>query len=67
MTAKKKKKLLRITQVKSGIGHLRQHRAVLKGLGLGKIGRTVERPDDPCIRGMVAKVGYLLRVEEVEG
>ncbi len=67
MTAKKKKKLLRITQVKSEIGHLREHRATLKGLGLGKIGRTVERPDDPCIRGMVAKVGYLLRVEEVEG
>ncbi len=67
MTAKKKTRTLRITQIRSGIGHRKDHRAVLKGLGLGKIGRTVERPDDPCIRGMVAKVDYLLRVEEVEG
>ena len=40
---------------------------VLKGLGLGRIGRTVVRPDDECIRGMVAKVTHLVAVEKVEG
>jgi large subunit ribosomal protein L30 len=42
-------------------------RKVLHGLGLGRIGRTVTRPDDPCIRGMVNKVTHLVTVEEAEG
>jgi large subunit ribosomal protein L30 len=57
---------LRITQVRSQIGTQQRQRQVLKGLGLGKIGRSVLRPDDPCIRGMVAKIPQLVRVEEVE-
>lgn len=64
---KKKQKLLKITQVKSQIGSQGKHKKVLTGLGLGKIGRTVTRVDDPCIRGMVNKVSHLLSVEEVEG
>ena len=48
MSARKKSvKQLNITQVKSGIGSQKQHKKVLTGLGLGKIGRTVTRPDDP--------------------
>jgi large subunit ribosomal protein L30 len=39
---------------------------VLVGLGLGRIGRSVTRIDDPCIRGMVTKVNHLVTVEEVE-
>ncbi len=57
---------LRITQVRSQIGAQQRQRRVLKGLGLGRIGRSVLRPDDPCIRGMVAKIPHLVRVEEVE-
>jgi large subunit ribosomal protein L30 len=59
-------KVLLITQVKSQIGYARTQRSVLKGLGLGRIGRTVTRPDHPAIRGMVAKIPHLLSVEEVK-
>jgi len=57
---------LRITQVRSQITFARSQRKVLAGLGLGRIGKSVIRHDDPCIRGMVAKVAHLVRVEEVE-
>lgn len=69
MMAKPKKVkagMLKITQVKSGIGYAGNQKKVLKGLGLGRIGRTVTRVDHPCIRGMVTKVCHLVRVEEVE-
>ena len=61
---KKAKTVLRITQVRGTAGVRRHHRRILAGLGLGRVGRTVVRPDDPCIRGMVEKVSYL--VEAVE-
>jgi large subunit ribosomal protein L30 len=69
MTARKKgtPKYLKITQVRSQIGSQKRTRVVLLGLGLGRIGKTIQRPDDPCIRGMVAKVSHLVRVEEAEG
>jgi large subunit ribosomal protein L30 len=68
MSAKRKKKqrLLKITQIRSQIGNQERQKRVLTGLGLGRIGRSVTRPDDPCIRGMVAKVTHLVSVEEVE-
>lgn len=69
MTARAKKdaaKMLKITQVKSGIGYAEKQKKVLKGLGLGRIGRTVTRVDHPSIRGMVTKVQHLVNVEEVE-
>ena len=59
-------RMLRITQIKSGIGYAEKQKKVLKGLGLGRIGRTVTRVDHPCIRGMVTKVRHLVTVEEVE-
>ncbi len=64
--AKKAAKQLKITQVKSKIGFDGRQRKVLAGLGLGRIGKQVVRVDDPCIRGMVAKVSHLVTVEEVE-
>jgi large subunit ribosomal protein L30 len=57
-------KTIRIRQVRSTIGTRRQHREVVKGLGLRRLHDVVERPDTPAVRGMVAKVGYLLEVEE---
>ena len=57
-------KTIKIRQVKSVIGTKRTHREVVQGLGLRRIGHEVERPDTPAVRGMVAKVGYLLEVEE---
>lgn len=57
-------KTIKIRQVRSGIGTKKGHREVLRGLGLRRIRDEVERPDTPAVRGMVAKVQYLLEVEE---
>lgn len=59
------KKTLRITQVKSSIGFKNDQGKTLKALGLGKIGRTVEQVDNPCVRGMLFKVKHLVEVEEI--
>lgn len=59
-------KLLKITQVKSEISQPEKQRQVLRGLGLGKLNRTVLRQDTPEIRGMIAKIPHLLKVEEME-
>jgi large subunit ribosomal protein L30 len=68
MSARKtSSKKLNIKQVRSQIGCMGSQRLVLKGLGLGRIGREVTKIDDPCIRGMVTKVSHLVTVEEVEG
>jgi large subunit ribosomal protein L30 len=68
MAKKKEKneetKTIRIRQVKSVIGTRREHREVVKGLGLRRIRDVVERADTPAVRGMVAKVQYLVEVEE---
>ncbi|WP_077273103.1 50S ribosomal protein L30 [Acidithiobacillus thiooxidans] len=58
-------KQLRITLVKSLIGVTEKHRRVVVGLGLHRTNHTVERPDTLEIRGMVNKVPYLLRWEEL--
>ena len=57
-------KTIRIRQIRSVIGTKREHREVLKGLGLRRIRDVVERPDTPAVRGMVRKIQYLLEVEE---
>jgi large subunit ribosomal protein L30 len=57
-------KTIRIRQVKSVIGTRREHREVVKGLGLRRIRDEVERPDTPAVRGMVAKVPYLVEIVE---
>ena len=53
-----------VTQVKSGIGSTKKIRATLVGLGLTKMHKTITRKDSPEIRGMIAKVHHLVRVEE---
>lgn len=55
---------LRVTQVKSKIGCKPKQRGTLRALGLRRIDHTVELPDRPEIRGMIAKVPHLVRVEE---
>jgi large subunit ribosomal protein L30 len=57
-------KTIRIRQVKSIIGTRREHREVVRSLGLRRIRHEVERPDTPAVRGMVAKVQYLLEIVE---
>jgi len=55
---------IKVTQTKSAIGRLPKHRATLVGLGLRKINHTVELEDTACVRGMINKVSYMLKVEE---
>jgi large subunit ribosomal protein L30 len=56
---------LRVTQVKSAIGAKPKQRGTLRALGLRRINQTVEHADRPEIRGMVAKVPHLVKVEEI--
>jgi large subunit ribosomal protein L30 len=58
------KKTIKIRQVRSGIGFDKTQKATLRALGLEKIGRVVERPDNPAIRGMVATIPHLVVVEK---
>jgi large subunit ribosomal protein L30 len=57
------KKTLRVTQTKSTAGRLKNHKACIAGLGLRRIGHTVEVEDTPSVRGMINKVNYLVQVE----
>jgi large subunit ribosomal protein L30 len=56
--------MIKVTQIRSTLGRLKNHKACIKGIGLRKIGHTVEVEDTPSVRGMINKVGYLIRVEE---
>lgn len=57
-------KTIKVTQIRSSIGRLPKHKATLVGLGLRRIGHTVEREDTPAIRGMINRISYMLKVEE---
>ena len=54
---------IRITQVGSPIGRPDDQQATLIGLGLNKLHRSRELEDTPAVRGMIAKVQHLVRVE----
>ena len=56
---------LKITLVKSLNGRLERHIATANSLGLRKIGQVSIQPDNTQTRGKIAKIGYLLKVEEV--
>ncbi|HTT40025.1 MAG TPA: 50S ribosomal protein L30 [Burkholderiales bacterium] len=55
---------IRVTLVRSLINTRASHRATVRGLGLRRLNHTVEVEDTPAVRGMIGKVGYLLRVED---
>ena len=54
-----------VTQIRSAIGSKPKHRGTLRALGLRGIGQSNELPDRPEIRGMLARVPHLIRIEEV--
>jgi len=56
-------KSIRVKLVKSTAGRLKKHKACVAGLGLRRIGQTVEVEDTPAVRGMINRVSYLLEVE----
>jgi large subunit ribosomal protein L30 len=55
---------LRITQVRSSNGGSRRQQDTLRTLGLGKIGRTSEREDQPTVRGLIQSVQHLVEVRD---
>lgn len=57
---------LRITLRRSLIGRLPKQRATVRALGLRKINSSVEKPDNPGVRGMVTIISHMVEVEEFE-
>ena len=55
---------LLIKQVRSANGSSRKQRESLKSLGLGKIGRSSQREDEPTVRGLIKSVGHLVEVRD---
>ena len=57
-------KTIKVTLVKSPIGAVPKHKATVTALGLTKMHKTVELPDNAATRGMIKQVSYMLKVEE---
>ena len=57
-------KKLKITLVKSPIGAVPKNRKTVEAMGLRKIGKSVEMPDNGAVRGMIQRVRHLVKVEE---
>lgn len=55
---------LKVTLVKSTIGAIPKHKKTVEALGLKKLNKTVELPDNAAVRGMVKQVCHLVKVEE---
>jgi len=60
-------KMLKVTQVQSYIGRPEKQRKVLRGLGLGKMHKSVILQDTPEVRGMIKKIEHLVASVEVKG
>jgi len=58
-------KRLKVTLIRSLNGRLKSHKACAAGLGLRRMHQTVEVENTPAIQGMLNKVSYLLKIEEV--
>jgi large subunit ribosomal protein L30 len=56
-------KAITVTLVKSSSGRLKKHKACVAGLGLRRIGHTVQVEDTPSVRGMIKRVSYMVKVE----
>ncbi|NPU91855.1 MAG: 50S ribosomal protein L30 [Gammaproteobacteria bacterium] len=57
------KTMIKVTQTKSSSGRLKNHRDCVRGLGLRRIGHSVQVEDTPSVRGMINTVYYMVRVE----
>ncbi len=57
-------KYIRITWIKSSIGYSEDQKRTITALGLHHVNQTVEHQDSPSLRGMVSKIGHLVKVEE---
>ena len=59
-----KGKVLRVTLIRSPIGYDKRQKATVRALGLRHMHQTVQQSDTPAVRGMLAKVRHLVRIEE---
>jgi large subunit ribosomal protein L30 len=57
-------KTIKVTLVRSGIGYPKPQKATVRALGLHRMNQTVEHKDSPALRGMLATVIHLIRIEE---
>ena len=64
MAKKTEAKTIKVTLVRSPIGFPEPQKATVRALGLRRMHQTVEQPDTPVLRGMLAKVIHMLRIEE---
>ena len=55
---------IKVTLVKSPIGAIPKHRKTVAALGLSKMHKTVELPNNAATTGMIAQVSYMVKVEE---
>ncbi|MEO0064237.1 MAG: hypothetical protein RLZZ377_663 [Chloroflexota bacterium] len=60
-------KYIKVTQVKSELGHVARNRGTIRALGLDRIGDSNLLPDNPAVRGMVRQVNFLVSVDELTG
>jgi large subunit ribosomal protein L30 len=65
MAENQEPKQIRITYVKSSIGYSQRHKATIRTLGLRRLNQSVVHNDTPVVRGMLAKVNHLVKIEEV--
>ncbi len=56
-------KMIKVTQTRSSSGRRAAHKACASGLGLRRIGHTVEVQDTPANRGMINRIQYMVKVE----
>ena len=57
-------KMLKVTQVRSDLGHVARNRGTIRALGLDRIGHSNLLPDNPAVRGMIRQVHFLVEVAE---
>ena len=65
MPSKSKVSTVRFTLVRSALGYSRRQKATIRALGLRRLNHTVEQVDTPQLRGMLAKVSHLVKVEGI--
>lgn len=65
MAANNATKMLKVTLVKSPIGAVPKHKATVEAMGLRKLNKSIELPDNGATRGQLQQIGHLVKVEEV--
>ncbi|MBX5444384.1 50S ribosomal protein L30 [Sphaerobacter sp.] len=59
-------KTIRVTYYRSAIGYSRDQKDTIRALGFRRLNQTLEKPDNPSVRGMIYKVRHLVRIEGEE-